>query len=209
MTTALIQTNGQIWPMIHPWPRSRKAFAPGWVGAVVYILSQVIILYLRVPYGHLLYMLNAGVTFILAIIILLPGNLAAAQWLGAIALVLGGLQVVITMNLWPDFTFKEKRLRLQVDRSAKTADAFYLTGRNYAREGEWGNAVIHLRRAVSLKPLDLDYHLALTVAYLQVKRADLARNSLAEAAKLQPTDPQVKKLQQRLAATADQSEQIG
>jgi hypothetical protein len=49
----------------------------------------------------------------------------------------------------------------------------------------------------------------LTVAYLQVKRADLARNSLAEAAKLQPTDPQVKKLQQRLAATADQSEQIG
>ena len=178
------------------------------IGAVFYILGQVVVLYLRVPYGHLLYMLNAGVTFMLAIIILLPGNPVGAQWLGAIALVLGGLQVIITTNLWPDFTFNEKRLRLHVDRSARTADAFYLTGRNYARDGEWGNAVIHLRRAVSLSPLNLDYHLALTVAYLQIKRADLAHNSLAEATKLDPKAPQVKKLQQRLAAMAEPSKPI-
>jgi hypothetical protein len=169
------------------------------IGTTLYTLSLMVILFIRLPFGHLFYISNAGVMFIVAFISFLPGNPAPARWLGGVAVVLGVLQVVITTNLWPDFTFLEKRLRLQLDRDAKTADAFFMSGRNYAREGLWGKVIIHLRRAIGLQPLEIGYHLALTVAYLNVKRPDLAARSLAEAEKLDPAAPEVKRLRQEVA----------
>jgi cytochrome c-type biogenesis protein CcmH/NrfG len=58
----------------------------------------------------------------------------------------------------------------------------------------WATAVIHLRRATSWLPDWLDGHLELAVAYIGIKRYDLAAQALAEARRISPDDPQVEEL---------------
>ena len=50
----------------------------------------------------------------------------------------------------------------------------------------WGLAAIHLRRAVATNPRSPAYHLALTMAYLNINRYDLAGESLRQFERLDP-----------------------
>lgn len=170
------------------------------IGAALYSLSLMVILYFRLPFGHLLYLFNSGLTLLLGLIGLLLGEVWVVQLLGGIGVALSLLQLLITFNLWKDFTFQETRLRLTLDRDAKSHNSLYHSARTYGAIGMWGNVALHLRRAAAVRPDNLDYQLGLTVAYLNLKRYDLARKSLAEAERLDPQAPPVKQLQQKLAA---------
>jgi tetratricopeptide (TPR) repeat protein len=168
------------------------------VGVALYSLAVMAILYFRAPFGHLFYLFNAGLMIVIGLAGIAFGNLPLIRGIGGLGLILGIGQLAITVNLWQDFTFKETRLQLKLDSNAKTHGALYQSARNYSRLNMWGNAALHLRRAAALQPYQAGYHLALTVAYINIKRYDLAQKSLNDARRLTPNAPEIKQLQQRL-----------
>jgi len=178
-------------------------FFPVWmfwtiVAIAFYSLNLMLILFLRVPYGHLMYLLNSGMMLLIGIFGMI---FSPSRWImfgGFLGVLLGLLQLLITNNLWKDFTFEESRLRLHLDQDATNAPSLYLSARKYARLGMWGNAIIHLRRAVAKSAGNLDYHLALVVAYLNTQRIDQAQQALKEVEALHPNAPQIKKLEVKL-----------
>jgi hypothetical protein len=170
------------------------------VGAALYSLSMMVILYFRIPFGHLLYLLNSGLMLLWGLMGLLLSDLWTVQLVAGVGMASGLLQLLITLNLWKDFTFQETRLRLKLDSDAKGHETLYQSARKYGALCMWGNAALHLRRAAAARPDNLGYHLALTVAYANLKRYDLAQKSLAEAERLDSQAAQVKQLRQRLTA---------
>jgi len=109
-------------------------------------------------------------------------------------LILALLMFLLLLQLEDDFFFDKKRILLRVDRSAKRGRDFLVSGRRYARRKMWATAVIHLRRAASWLPDWIDCHLELAVAYIRLKRYDLAAKALAEARRISPDDPQIEEL---------------
>jgi len=168
------------------------------IAVALYSLGLMLILIFRVPYGHLMYLLNSGMMLLIGIFGMV---LAPSRWImfgGFLGILLGLLQLLITVNLWKDFTFEESRLGLHLDQDAKNAPSLYLSARKYGRLGMWGNAIIHLRRAVAKSAGNFDYRLALALAYLNVQRYDQAQQTLQEAEELNPGAPQIKELKEKL-----------
>jgi tetratricopeptide (TPR) repeat protein len=175
----------------------------GLIGATIYSLLLILVLYFRTPNGHVIYLTNGGITLVLGLfgaIIFYHSTIAIAACI--ILFIIGAVQLLITMNLWYDFTFEQGRLSLKIDRDAKGHTALFLSGRKYSELGMWGLAVIHLRRAVTGEPNKLIYNIALIVAYMNIKRYDLAKEVLTRAEKLAPNSPEVQKLKTELAARA-------
>ncbi len=187
---AAIKTVLHVFPLWAFWLTLAVAF---------YSLILMLLLYFRVPYAHLMYLLNAGLTLVAGLI----GVVFAPAWwvrfLGGIGIALSLLQLLITVNLWKDFTFKETRLLFKVDVDATNAVSLYFCGREYGRRGMWGLATLHLRRAAARRPANVGYWLALTVACLNIHRPQLAQQSLLEAVRLDPASPEAKDLQQKIA----------
>jgi tetratricopeptide (TPR) repeat protein len=182
------------------------AFYPLWLlgglaAAALYSLLLMLMLYFRVPNGHIVYLINAGLMLALGFFgavfnyTSMPAIVAAIVVLG-----IGALQLLITMNLWYDFTFEQGRLQLKFDRGATNHTTAFISGRKYSELGMWGLAVIHLRRAVSKEPNKFLYNIALAVAYMNTKRYDLARDTLDCAEKLEPASDKVSRLRAELAA---------
>lgn len=172
----------------------------GFAAAVLYSLLLAVLLYFRVKHANTLYLVSGGVTLLYGILIAI---FFFESWvmilLGLLAIFVGAGQLFITMNLWNDFTFRYKRLRLGLDSGAKNHTTLYLTGREYAEAGLWGLAAIHYRQAAGRSPQKAVYHLALAVAYTQTGRFEAARKALEQAAKLDPGAPEVEELRQKIA----------
>lgn len=165
----------------------------GMIGIIVYTIGMIFLLYIRIPYGNLLYLISAAISLMLGLVgMIVFYNSMLAFGLSGFALLLGLVQFVVSFNLWNDFTFKEYRIQMRADRDAKTHTGFFHSGRKYSKMGMWGLAVLHLRRAVAANPQNAAYHLALTLAYLNIKRYKLADKSLTRFAKL---DPQAKEIE--------------
>ena len=170
----------------------------GLLGAALYSLTLMLILYFRVPNGHLIYLINAGVMLVLGLFgAILFYTSVAIVVACVIVLLLAAVQLFITLNLWDDFTFEQGRLRLKIDRDAKGHAGLFLSGRKYSELGMWGLAVIHLRRAV-VKETNLTYFIALAIAYMNLKRYELAQETLAKAEKIDPHSLEVWRLKKRL-----------
>jgi hypothetical protein len=180
------------------------AVFPAWlfwslIGAVFYALILLIALYLRLPYGNILYLVTATLVLVLSFLSLIfYYDVTPTLILGLIGLFLGAAQLFITLNLWQDFTFKEHRIQLKIDRDAKNHMTLFLSSRKYSQAGMWGLATLHLRRAVAGNPQNASYQLALVVAYINVKRDDLAEKALAQAEKLDPHAPEIGQLRKQL-----------
>jgi tetratricopeptide (TPR) repeat protein len=101
---------------------------------------------------------------------------------------------LLLLRLEDDFFFDEKRILLRVDRSAKKSLDFLASGRRYMRRKMWAVAALHLRWAVAWLPDWIDGHLELAVAYIHLKRYDLAAKALAEARRISPDGPRVEEL---------------
>jgi len=113
---------------------------------------------------------------------------------GGGGVILGLLMFLLVIRISDDFFYDEKRLLLRFDRDATNGPALLDSGRRYARRAMWALAAIHLRRAAGLMPHQIDAHLALAVAYLNLRRYDLAAAALDEARRISPNDPQVEQL---------------
>ena len=100
----------------------------------------------------------------------------------------------LVLQLEDDFFLDEKRLLLRLDRDATNGPALLISGRRYAKRGMWAMAAVHLRRATGEMPNQIDPHPALAVAYLNLKRTDLAASELDEARRINPNDSQVEHL---------------
>jgi len=165
----------------------------GAVGIALFSVLMMLVLAFRVPFGHLLYLLNAGMVLIASLI----GIVFGAGWvkfLGGTGVAVALFQLLVTFNLWKDFSFDETRLKLTVDSGAKDSTSLYFSGRDYARAGMWGKAVIHFRRAAAKHPTNVGYWFALAVAYLNIRRPELAANALDEAEKVEPISAELRKL---------------
>ena len=150
-------------------------------------------LYLRWKPIFFLFLISALLTLVLA-----GAGMLLGQGVGLICsgggVILALLMFLLLLQLEDDFFFDEKRILLRVDRSAKKGLDFLASGRRYMRRNMWAMAAIHLRRAVAWLPDWIDGHLELAVAYIYLKRYELAAKALAEARRISPDDPQVEKL---------------
>ena len=171
------------------------------VATTVYSAILLGLLLFRVPYAHLIYLVSGGCLILLIFLgaALIPHALLKLVWVLCLALI-GGLQIYFSLNLWPDFSFKERRISLQIDQDATSHTSLYLSARNYAKLGLWGKVIIHLRQAIALSPSEISYRIHLIQAYLHIEEIDLAKDLLTESQTLAPKNPHLQKLSQVLAA---------
>jgi tetratricopeptide (TPR) repeat protein len=162
----------------------------------LYVLFSIVVLvglYLRWKPVFFLFLTSALLALVLG-----GAGVLLSQGIGLICsgggVVLALLMFLMLLQLEDDFFFDEKRILLRIDRSAKKGLDFLASGRRYARRRMWAMAVIHLRRAASWLPGWIDCHLELAVAYIGLRRYDLAAQALAEAKRINPGDPQVEEL---------------
>jgi len=158
-----------------------------------FALMVLIGLYLRWKPIFFLFLVSA----LLALALGGAGMLLTQGWglvCSGSGLILALLMFLLLLQLEDDFFLDEKRTLLRVDRSAKKGLDFLASGRRYARRQMWAMAAIHLRRAVAWLPDWIDAHLELAVAYIGLKRYDLATKALAEARRTSPDDPRVEEL---------------
>lgn len=169
------------------------------VGATLYSIFLMIVLTIRLRMGHLLYMLNAGIVFALGgLTLYLFRESMLVAIICLVVMSIGIAQLFIALKITPDFSYRSRRLKLVPDQGVKDHTNFFLSGRDYAKEGLWGLAALHLRRAVVARPQNAQYRLALAMAYLNVKRYKLADEMVAEAERLAPGNPKVAELRRFL-----------
>jgi tetratricopeptide (TPR) repeat protein len=118
-------------------------------------------------------------------------------------LILALLMLLLVLQIEDDFFFDETRLLLRPDRDATNGPALLSSGQRYAKRNMWALAAIHLRRATSQMPHVVDPHVALAVAYLNLRRYDLAESALEEARRINPDEPQVERLEVMLTSWRD------
>jgi hypothetical protein len=169
------------------------------MGATFYSLLLMILLYARIPHGNTLYLIIASMVLMLSFLtIIFYYTSMPALVAGVIGLFLGAAQLLITLNLWSDFTFDERRIQLKIDRDAKTHLTLFQSGRRYSKLGMWGLAVIHLRRAAAGDSRSPAYQVALAIAYMNIKRFDLAEKALNQAETLDPGALEIWQIRQQL-----------
>jgi tetratricopeptide (TPR) repeat protein len=154
--------------------------------------TMLIGLYLRWKPIYFLLLFTSLLTFVLA-----GAGMALYRESGftsGIGMILALMMFLLLLQLEDDFFFDERRTLLRVDRSAKRGLDFLVHGRRYARQKLWAMAALHLRRAVAWPPGRIDCHLELAVAYIQLKRYELAAESLSTAMCINPDDPRVAEL---------------
>lgn len=173
------------------------------IGAILYSLMLIIVLYLRIPHGNTLYLITSILTSVLSFFSIIFFYASPSILVISILSFLIGLgQLLITLNLWSDFDFKEQRIQLKIDRDAKGHLTLYLSARKYSQSKMWGLATLHMRRAVASNPEDTGYYIFLAVAYANIKRYDLARQALEQVEKLDPTALEIKHLRKLLKMRA-------
>jgi tetratricopeptide (TPR) repeat protein len=182
------------------------------VPLVLYILFSLVVmvgLYLRWKPVFYLFLVNALLVLGFAVVgtaigLGLPSKGAiVSPGVGIVCsgggIMLGLLMFLLVLQLEDDFFFDEKRLLLRPDPDATNGPALLGSGYRYAKRGMWAMAALHLRRATSYTPGQIDPYLALAAAYLNLGRYDLAAGAMQEARRIDPDHPQV----ERLAAMLD------
>lgn len=179
---------------------------PGWVfwgllAFSAYSFVLMALLYVRVPYGNVLYLISGCVLLVLGLFtaILFYSSLIAVA-VGIVVFLLGAAQMLLSYSLWNDFLFEQGRLRLKLDGGVKTSGNFFISGRKYINLKMWGLAIIHLRQAMFMAPKNATYQLMLAMAYMQVQRYDLAARTLDNIEAFAPNLPELWQLRRRLDA---------
>jgi tetratricopeptide (TPR) repeat protein len=171
----------------------------------LFSLALLIGLYLRWKPAFYLFLVNAVLGFLSVVVnvfrtFLSPSPEAAA--LGGVGYVCAGAYVLIALillglafQLKDDFPFEKRRILLRVDPDVVTGPMMLARGHEYVGRKMWGLAALHMRRAVARMPGRMEGRASLTLAYLRLKRYDLADRALEEARRINPDDPQVEELQ--------------
>ena len=180
------------------------ALFPRWVfwGVItfgVYSFVLMVLLYMRIPYGNVLYLISGCVLLVMGLFtaVFYYSSLIAVV-VGVVLFILGAVQILLSYSLWNDFLFEEGRLHLTLDRGVKTSANFFMSGRKYIKLKMWGLAVIHLRQATFMASKNVTYHAFLAMAYMRVKHYGLAERIIAKINTFAPNTPEVWQLQKEL-----------
>lgn len=165
-------------------------------GTISIQLGLAVLVYLRWQpiYWALVLLTSVVALFALAQVALNYSLTTALSLLGA------AVPVLILLRISEDFMRDRERLLCAADRGVRTHSEFYARGREYARQGIWALAVIHLRRAVAAAPTMAAYHLALASAYAGLRRYERAESVLNEAQRLAPDHPDLRPVADSIAA---------
>jgi tetratricopeptide (TPR) repeat protein len=104
------------------------------------------------------------------------------------------LRFVIILRLGGDFEWQKNRILFRPDRGLKSPVEYMTRADFYNEQKMWGLALIHIRAALGIFPNRLDLRLALIVAYMRIKRHDLATRALEQAKRIAPDDPRLVKM---------------
>jgi hypothetical protein len=107
---------------------------------------------------------------------------------GIITFVLALARFGVVLQLGGDFEWQRSRITFRLDRGLKSAVEFMTRADFYNQQKMWGLAMIHIRSALGLMPDRMDCRLALIVAYIRLKRYDLAVDGLEQAKRTAPGD---------------------
>jgi tetratricopeptide (TPR) repeat protein len=91
---------------------------------------------------------------------------------------------------------------LHTDSDIKTAENFLSRGNFYAKRKMWAMAAIHFRRAALQMPDNINGHMALVLAYLNLGMHDKIWTSLDQAKRLNPDDPALHQLIEDIQGTS-------
>jgi hypothetical protein len=158
----------------------------------VFSLALALGLYLRWRPVYYLLFADAGLGLILALLAFAGG---ADIFFGLSGVVLAVGRLLMVFQLGGDFEWDKRRILLRTDRGL-TSHVEYLTRADfYNAQRMWALAVVHMRAALGLVPDQLSCHLALVVAYIRLKKYELADRALTQAKHIDPGEPRIAQLE--------------
>jgi tetratricopeptide (TPR) repeat protein len=104
-------------------------------------------------------------------------------------------RVVLLFQVGGDFEWDKRRILLRTDRGLKSSVEYLTRADFYNQQKMWALAVIHMRSALGLVPNQPSCHIALVVAYIRLKKYELAERALAEARHISPGEPRIAQLE--------------
>jgi tetratricopeptide (TPR) repeat protein len=158
----------------------------------VFSLVLTLGLYLRWRPVYYLLFADAGLGLILALLAFVGG---ADIFFGLSGVVLAVGRLLLIFQLGGDFEWDKRRILLRTDRGLKSHVEYLTRADFYNAQKMWALAVVHIRAALGLVPDQLSCHLALVVAYIRLKKYELAERALAQAKRIDPSEPRVAQLE--------------
>lgn len=161
----------------------------------IYQVVVVVGLIMRWKPVYYLYLISAGFTLLSAIVAFFTG---AGICGGILNFGLAMVMVWLVFQMESDFFGEKRRIVLRRDKDAKGMASLMESGHRYGRQNIWGLAALHFRQAAWQASRDIGPHLALAVAYINLKRFDLAEKALNNARSIDPNDIKVESLTEEL-----------
>lgn len=181
----------------------RVAFA---IALVQFLYSALVLVGLlsRWKPAFYLFLVNAGLGLIWGVVglVLAVTSAEATALAGALGTIYSGANLCVSVAMvWlalrirDDFVSDRERIRVELEEGLDSGGQFLERAEVYRKLGMWALAAIHLREAVRLTPYEINPHLGLAVAYIRLRRYDLAAGELLEARRISPSEPRIEKLQ--------------
>ncbi|MBN1979216.1 MAG: hypothetical protein JW918_17605 [Anaerolineae bacterium] len=145
-------------------------------------------LYFRWQVIYWLFVIDAVLGVVVSILAMLAFG---SFFFGLPGFVFALARVGLIFQVGSDFELSRRRILFRLDPGLKSSVEYMMRADYYKSQRMWGLTVLHVRAAQSSQPNRLDCHMALAVAYIRLKRYDLADRSLREAKLLAPNDPGV------------------
>lgn len=170
------------------------------IGAVNigYYLFWLVALIKRWKFVYILTLIGAvfflGAMATLTTLIAMNSTIFGTLICGGPFVVMGVGYFFMTLSMGADFAFNEYRVVLTVDTDVKTGATLMERGRRYAEQGLWAKAAVHFRRAAYQMSENVDTHLSLAVAYINLNMYDMALEPLQKAKQLDQLNPKIDEL---------------
>jgi tetratricopeptide (TPR) repeat protein len=148
-------------------------------------------LYFRLKPAYYLLFVDAAFGVVTAALALISADI----FMGGANLVLAVGRFALILQVGGDFEWDRRRILLRTDRGLKSSVEYLTRADFYNGRKMWALAVVHLRAALALLPDRLNCYLALAVAYIRLKRCDLAERALVQARGINPGEPRIAQLE--------------
>ncbi|MBN1815416.1 MAG: hypothetical protein JXA14_26525 [Anaerolineae bacterium] len=158
----------------------------------LFSLALGIGLYFRWRPVYYLLFADAGIGLITSLLAFAAG---ADLFFGGSNLGLAVARLVLIFQLGGDFEWDKRRILLCTDRGLKSSVEYLTRADFYRQQKMWALAVVHMRAALGLVPDQLSCHMALVVAYIRLRKYELAERALAQAKRISPGEPRIAQLE--------------
>jgi Tfp pilus assembly protein PilF len=158
----------------------------------IFSLTLAVGLYFRWKVVYYLLFADAGLGFILSLLAFAAG---VSLFFGLFSAALALSRLLMIFQLGGDFEWDKRRILLRTDRGLKSSVEYLTRADFYNQQKMWALAVVHIRAALGMVPDKLNCHLGLVVAYVRLKKYDLAERALVEAKRISASEPRIAQLE--------------